>query len=88
MDERFAIYCDILYRGLINIRMAAQRGDLKQCEEEADHLHNIPHMLKEYDNEGLHDYYWNCMRHDDTSEYANDFKYLWSKLEEIRKNKK
>ena len=86
MDKRFDIYCDILYRGLINIRTAAREGDFKRCEMEADHLHNLPDLLKNYDNEQLHDYYWNCMRPDET-EHTKCYQELWNRLKEAKEEK-
>lgn len=62
MRTRYAIYCDILYRGLINIRMAGHAGDSERCHVEADHLHNIPELLGQLDNEALHEFYWETMR--------------------------
>ena len=61
MRSRHDVYCDILYRGLLNIRGAAHEGDAAQCFAEADHLHNLPGLLKA-DDEALHRFYWEVMR--------------------------
>lgn len=62
MRSRHDIYCDILYQGLLNIRGAAHAGDAAQCFAEADHLHNLPELLRNLDHEELHRYYWEVMR--------------------------
>lgn len=36
---------EILYRGLVRIRMAAMEGNVQQAEVVADALHNLPHLL-------------------------------------------
>ncbi len=49
-------YRDILERGLVAIRNAAQGGLTALCAIEADHIHNIPSLLDET-NESRHHYY-------------------------------
>ena len=49
---RFEIYCDILYRGILEIR--ASTRDYEYISEQADHLHNLPGLLREMNNEDLH----------------------------------
>ena len=56
MRDRSDIYLDILYSGLLNCRSAGWRGDAAAAAAEADHLHNIPSLLRD-DNEARHDYY-------------------------------
>jgi hypothetical protein len=60
MRSRFDIYCDILYTGLKNI--VHFPNDPKRCLAEADHLHNIPELLRNLHDERLHRYYWDAMR--------------------------
>lgn len=36
---------EVLYRGLVKIRIAAQDGDAARAEAIADALHNLPHLL-------------------------------------------
>ncbi len=36
---------EILYRGLVSIRLAALDGDTARAEAIADALHNLPHLL-------------------------------------------
>jgi hypothetical protein len=82
MRPRFEIYCDILYWGLINIRSHA--NDAERCAAEADHLHNIPELLRHFDNEELHRFYWNAMRPSfigqSKPEWLGRFEQLWEEL--------
>jgi hypothetical protein len=43
---------EILYHGLVLIRLAALDGDAVRAEAIADALHNVPHLLKEGDERG------------------------------------
>ena len=83
MRTRFEIYCDILYYGLLNIRHYAD--DRERCFAEADHLHNIPGLLRDFKNEDLHQYYWVAMRESFISaskpEWLGRFRELWDELE-------
>ena len=54
MRDRQDIYLDILYRGLLNARSAGWSGDAAAAAAEADHLHNIPSLIRD-DNETRHD---------------------------------
>ena len=86
MDRsRFEIYCDILYRGLLDIRSAAGSGDTERCYEQADHLHNLPELVRNMDKEELHEFYWSCMRIDydrpGREEWPPVFDALWDELE-------
>jgi hypothetical protein len=87
MRSRFEIYCDILYRGLLNIRNHAD--DSERCYAEADHLHNIPELLHHFDNEELHRYYWEAMRPSfiaqSKPEWLGLFQHLWAELEEANR---
>jgi len=56
MRPRSLIYAEILHFGLREIREAAHLGHAKQCEVEADHLHNVPTLFDE-DNEERHIFY-------------------------------
>ena len=84
MRSRFAIYCDILYEGLLNIRNHS--CDHERCFAEADHLHNIPELLRHFDKEDLHRYYWEAMRpsfiRQSKPEWLVGFQELWAELEE------
>jgi len=83
MRSSFAIYCDILRRGLLNIRIHS--SDQERCFAEADHLHNIPELLGAFENEALHRYYWDVMRpcfiKTAKPEWLSGFHELWQELE-------
>lgn len=48
--------CDILYTAALSIRAAASAGDADYCAVEANHIHNLPGLLKSYSPEGLRYY--------------------------------
>lgn len=54
MRTRKDIYLDILHYGLIFIRSSS---DLRFNTDVADLLHNLPGLLRNYEDEGLHDYF-------------------------------
>jgi hypothetical protein len=84
MRSRCEIYCDILSCGLLHIRNNSD--DRQRCFEEADHLHNVPELLSNLDNEDLHRFYWNVMRkcfiERSKPEWLGRFKELWDELEQ------
>ncbi|HEY3355175.1 MAG TPA: hypothetical protein VGQ83_18120 [Polyangia bacterium] len=43
---------EVLYLGLIEIRMAAMGGDTATCEAISDALHNLPDFVREGDKRG------------------------------------
>jgi hypothetical protein len=57
MTERDAIYVQILHQGLLRIRDSATLGHLQYCAVESEHLHNIPSLIGET-NEERHKYYF------------------------------
>lgn len=57
MTERDAIYVQILHHGLLRIRDSAALGHLQYCAVESEHLHNIPSLIGET-NEERHSYYF------------------------------
>ncbi len=89
---RHEIYCLILKTGLLNIRQAADSGDVKQCFAEADHLHNMPDLLMNFENEELHHFYFDTMRPSYLSlskpEWASKYIHLWKSLEVLNNNNK
>ena len=89
MRNRFEIYCDILYWGLLQIRNAAH--DAEQCFAQAHHLRNIPELLQDSDDEDLHCVYWEATRpvfiHQSKLEYLSPFQQLWDELEEANHRK-
>ncbi len=51
----------LLEKGLLRIRGEAAKGEMESCRVEADHLHNIPRMLLDYQPGPLR-YYWDAER--------------------------
>jgi hypothetical protein len=39
---------DIITIGLLNIRSAADQNQTQRCYSEADHIHNVPSLLKSF----------------------------------------
>ena len=82
--SRHQIYCDIMYRGLLEIRSHTRDSDY--CFVHSDHLHNIPDLLKSLDNEDLHKFYWKCMRINydlpERKQWCRVFDSLWVELAE------
>lgn len=52
---------DILTTALLRIRSFGTSGLAQNCAIEADHVHNLPQLLREY-NPALLLYYWNVER--------------------------
>jgi hypothetical protein len=61
MRSRDEIYIDILHAGLLFIRAAGWSNNVRICEIEADHLHNIPSLIGEK-NDLRHRYYFDVER--------------------------
>ncbi len=57
--EIAAILLEILSRGLLSIR--GRWRDAEYCFAEADHLHNLPNLVRSYHPEELI-FYWDVMR--------------------------
>jgi len=80
------IYLDILYRGLLAIRSTQ---DIEYANAVADHLHNLPGLLRNLEHAGLHDYYWKAMRPGFVAKVGPEgtraFDALWIELEAARK---
>jgi hypothetical protein len=51
----------ILETACLYIRVAASRGDTGYCEVEADHVHNLPRLLRSFDRDRL-EYYFSVER--------------------------
>lgn len=85
MDRR-EIYLQIVYRGLLDIRINC--NDAKQVFAQSDHLHNMPDLLANLDDEERHDFYWNCMRTSYIDQCNPDrskmFDELWDQLAALR----
>jgi hypothetical protein len=55
------VVAELLYRGLIRIRAFARPDEENRCFIEADHLHNLPHIINDFRVERLQ-YYWDVER--------------------------
>ena len=81
--QRAQDYLTVLEIGLLNIRALADSGNAAQCFIEADHIHNIPQLLKEW-NDGMAEYYWNVERVSYLAKsdynYAARFEPVWRQM--------
>jgi len=55
------VILEILHLGMLRIRLFAGARQAQKCSIEADHLHNLPHLLLDYRPERLR-YYWSTER--------------------------
>jgi hypothetical protein len=55
------VLVQIITAGLLRIRAFGWNGDAARCAVEADHLHNLPEVLREFRPELLN-YYWHVER--------------------------
>ena len=87
MMTRYEIYCGILQVGLLNIRLAAAQGLVKQCFAESDHLHNMPDLLLDINNKERQQFYSETMRDSYLSLSSPDwickFTPYWEELDKI-----
>src|ERR1051326_5669289 len=78
--EIATILSEILRMGLLRIRAL---DDLARCRLEADHLHNLPRLLVDYQAQLL-EYYWNvervCLQERSTPEDVRIYESLWQAL--------
>lgn len=90
MRSRFEVYCEILYWGLLAIRNQADDSEL--CRSMADHLHNLPALLEDFDNEDLHRFYWDierpCFIRRSPPQGLVRFQALWAELEEATRQER
>jgi len=54
-DEVLEAITEILYIAILRIRNVGKR-DTKFCSKEADHIHNLPHLIRNYRKELLQFY--------------------------------
>ena len=80
------VLLEILSRGTLRIRMFAGIQQSKKCFIEADHLHNLPHLLSDYRPELLR-YYWQIERQSFMRQVPEDerrdLEPLWKRLAEL-----
>ena len=79
------VICDILFCAILNIRNTCLR-DAERCFAEADHVHNLPTLLRDYHPELLK-FYWTVEREGFIRtvgpEAARSFAELWTKLQQL-----
>jgi hypothetical protein len=86
-DEIKGVLLDILRMGLLRIRSFGNSGDAQACSLEADHLHNVPELIRLYRPELLR-FYYTVERPAFMSSAARgpaQFAPLWEKLDELIK---
>jgi len=71
-----AIILDILGDGLISIRSAGGSGDSAECASMADHLHNLPQLLRDYSPELL-EFYWDVERPSFAAQCSRELLEAW-----------
>ena len=55
------VLLEILTRGILQTRVFAGQKDFRRCVQEADHIHNLPALLRDYQPELLL-FYWDVER--------------------------
>lgn len=80
------IVADILYFGLLKIRTLGWAGNPERCAVEADHLHNLPALLKNFSTDLL-SYYMDVERPSYVARSSQVecavFEPLWQRLEAL-----
>ena len=80
------VILEILHLGTLRIRLFAGVRQSQKCFIEADHLHNLPHLLMDYHPERL-GFYWRTERRSFMrqvpEEERRDLEPLWKRLESL-----
>lgn len=88
--HREEIYWHILETGILNIRQAAAEGDARQCFAEADHIHNMPALLRNVDDKNAQQLYAETMRSSyralSKPEWQVCFTPFWAALDALEEN--
>lgn len=83
-QELLPIILDILKTGIVGIRILGSTNNARQCCVEANHIHNLPGLIRNY-SPALVEYYWNIERsqyiRDSSAADAEKFKSSWRNLE-------
>jgi hypothetical protein len=66
---RMAI-ADIMETAILSIRFNLRQENLKYCEIELNHIHNLPKILKDFKQDELN-YYWSITREDYIAKLKN-----------------
>lgn len=82
--EREKAYLDILERGILNVRALLARGDVRQAVVEANHVHNLPGLLRGDAGQTEQDY-WDFARvtylRESGAGWPSAFREVWDALE-------
>jgi hypothetical protein len=81
-DDIKGVLIEILHMGLLRIRALGNSGDAEACSLEADHLHNLPELVRSFRWELLH-FYFTVERHAFLSSGPRgpeQFSPLWDRL--------
>src|SRR5690348_11126102 len=82
-SEIAEILLDILKLGILRARAAGWSNDARRCALEADHIHNLPALLRNFSSDQLA-YYWDTERpafiHQSPPADLASFEPLWDKL--------
>jgi len=76
------IIIELLQASLLRIRILGGSGDSKRCAVEANHVHNLPDLLRNYTPGRLH-YYWTVERPEfmrDIGALDREYQVLWNRL--------
>lgn len=81
-----AILLEVMYVGLLRIRASAYDGDAEACAIEADHLHNLPGIIREQHCSAQLAYYYGVeriayLKHEKSN--ASLFQSCWEQLAKI-----
>jgi hypothetical protein len=82
-DEIRGVLLDILTEGLLRIRRLGNSGNADACSLEADHLHNLPELIRSVHRRELLCFYYNVERpaFERASTFSVErFKALWARL--------
>lgn len=85
-DDIADILIEIIYTACLSIRAAGYEGDSKYCALEASHIHNLPGLLRNFDENKLR-YYWEITRlsyieqmREQREADTGAYKALWNRL--------
>ena len=84
-DDIQGVLLDLLKLGLLRIRALGSAGDAESCGVEADHIHNLPMLIRSFSWERLL-YYYNIERTGFASRTTcnlDEFRSLWDKLDKM-----
>jgi hypothetical protein len=89
------VVLEIIRNAVLSIRLAGYRGDAEYCAIEADHIHNLPDLLRNYRREKL-EYYLSLERPDyierlekipGANHHAYEAQWQWQRLEQLLRTK-